>query len=59
MSGRAKNLLVRILDRLMDGPKCPKCDHGSDIHYEDKCLGAVYDKSTGVHIRWCDCANLR
>lgn len=57
MSERAKGLLIRIAERLIDGPKCRNCDHDADIHTEEKCLGAVYDH--GTHVSWCDCPRLR
>lgn len=57
MSNRAKNLLLRIVERIMDGPKCPNCEHDVAIHDEGRCLGAVYDR--GTHVRWCDCLSTK
>lgn len=59
MSNRAKNLLFRLLDRIIDGPQCPNCKHDADIHYgRGYCLGAKYDR-LGEHESWCDCTSLR
>lgn len=54
MSGRAKGLIMRVLDRIIDGPPCPNCKHDVSIHWEDgHCLGAVMEH--GKHVRWCTC----
>jgi len=57
MSNRAKGLLVRIWERLVDGPKCPNCGHDTAIHDEGRCLGSVEER--GMHVRWCGCTSLR
>jgi hypothetical protein len=60
VSNRAKGLLISLLDRLFDGPKCPNCKHDVAIHYDEGhcyCLGAKYDH--GVHVGWCDCTDTR
>lgn len=48
---------MRIVERIVDGPKCPNCHHDAAIHDEGKCLGAVFDRN-GTHVRWCDCDTL-
>lgn len=54
MSNRAHNLLLRAIERIQDGPKC-KCGHDTTIHYEGKCLGAVYDRHGAQNGNWCTC----
>jgi hypothetical protein len=59
VSNRAQNLLLRILNRIIDGPQCPNCSHDKMSHVEaGRCLGANYDKA-GTHIGWCTCTSTR
>lgn len=52
MSGRAKGLLLRILERIIVGPQCA-CGHDVAVHSDETghCLGANYGKDP----YWCDC----
>lgn len=59
MSGRAKGLIMQLLERIVVGPTCPNCGHDVAIHWEedDHCLGAVMDH--GTQTGWCECTSTK